>query len=60
MPDVFVGARVEITDGDHAGARGIVRSVHQQGPSGYAEVFVKSHGNLRVELDALRSAEDLD
>jgi hypothetical protein len=57
MPDVFVGALVEITDGDHAGSQGIVRSVHQQGPSGYAEVFVKSHGNLRVELGALRSAK---
>ncbi|MEO9173911.1 MAG: KOW motif-containing protein [Gaiellales bacterium] len=60
MPDVWVGARVKITAGDHAGSHGVVRSVHQQGASGYAQVFVTSHGNLRVQLEDLRSAEEVE
>jgi hypothetical protein len=60
MPDVWVGARVRITAGDHAGSQGVVRSVHQQGSDGYAQVFVPAHGNLRIELADLTSAEDSD
>jgi hypothetical protein len=60
MPQVWVGARVRITAGDHAGSQGIVRSVHQQGDTGYAQVFVPAQGNLRVELADLSSAEDSD
>jgi hypothetical protein len=60
MPDVWVGARVKITAGDHAGSHGVVRSVHQQGAAGYAQVFVSSQGNLRVRLEDLRSVEEVD
>ncbi len=60
MPDVWVGARVKITSGDHAGTQGVVRSVHQQGAQGYAQVFVPTHGNLRVQLEDLRSVEEVD
>jgi hypothetical protein len=60
MPDVWVGARVKITAGDHAGSHGVVRSVHQQGTSGYAQVFVSSQGTLRVQLEDLRSVEEVD
>jgi hypothetical protein len=60
MPEVWVGAQVKITAGDHAGTLGVVRSVHQQGRSGYAQVFIPSLGNLRVELEDLRSAEEVE